>query len=277
MVFGFNSYVAVGDSFTEGLNDSFPDGSFRGWADRLAELLAEGRSDFRYANTALRGKVLAEIVDEQIPLALEFKPDLVTMCAGGNDIVVPGVDVDAVAEKFEEGVAALRAAGITVVLFTGPDTKVMSVMNRLRGKVAIYNAHIRAIAERHSASVVDLWSMDCLHDLRAWSDDRLHFTPEAHRRIALRTAEVLGMENEQDWREPWPETHEETTWMSLRRSDLEWTRMHLLPWIRRQLRGESMGDGLSPKRPRLAPLRTDLPPDRPVDVPADLAEYHHTA
>ncbi|PXY37159.1 SGNH hydrolase [Prauserella sp. PE36] len=251
---GYNSYVAIGDSFTEGLNDPLPDGSFRGWADRLAEILADGRSEFAYANLAIRGKLLAEIMSEQLPIALETRPDLVTVCAGGNDIIVPGADVDAVASAFEEGIAALRAAGIEVVIFTGPDTKRMSVMSILRGKVAIYNAHLWAIAERHGAKVVDLWAMDALHDVRAWSDDRLHFTPEGHRRIALRTAEVLGVPTASDWREPWPETDGHPNWLMLRRSDLEWTRVHLLPWIRRHLRGESMGDGITPKRPRLTPL-----------------------
>ncbi|ASR38266.1 SGNH hydrolase [Prauserella marina] len=261
----FNSFVAIGDSFTEGLNDELPDGSFKGWADRLAGILANGRSEFRYANLALRGKMLAEIMSEQLPIALDIRPDLVTVCAGGNDIIVPGADVDATAAAFEEGVAALRSKGIEVVIFTGPDTKSMSVMSILRGKVGIYNAHLWAIAERHGARVVDLWAMDALHDVRAWSDDRLHFTPEGHRRIALRTAEVLGVPTEFDWREPWPESPDHANWLTLRRSDLEWTRMHLLPWIRRHLRGESMGDGLAPKRPRLTPLL-----DRPST--ADLVE-----
>ncbi|PRX50319.1 lysophospholipase L1-like esterase [Prauserella shujinwangii] len=251
---GFHSYVAIGDSFTEGLNDPLPDGSFRGWADRLAEILAEGRPGFRYANLAVRGKMLAEIWDEQLPIALDIKPGLVTVCAGGNDIIVPGADVDVVAERFEEGVAELRRAGIEVLMFTGPDTKQMSVMSVLRGKVGIYNAHLWAIAERHGARVVDLWAMDVLHDVRAWSDDRLHFTPEGHRRIALRAAEVLGVPTGQDWREPWPAADEHANWLTLRRSDLEWTKTHLLPWIRRHLRGESMGDGVTPKRPQLSPL-----------------------
>lgn len=250
----FDSYVALGDSFTEGLNDPGPDGTFRGWADRLAEILAAGKPEFRYANLALRGKMLAEIMEEQLPVALDIKPDLVTVCAGGNDIIVPGADVDAVAARFEVGIAALRDAGIEVLIFTGPDTKQMSVMSILRGKVGIYNAHLWAIAERYGARVVDLWAMDVLHDVRAWSDDRLHFTSEGHRRIALRAAEVLGVATEEDWREPWPATTEHMNWLTLRRSDLEWTRTHLLPWIRRQLRGESLGDGLLPKRPTLAPL-----------------------
>lgn len=255
----FSSFVAMGDSFTEGLNDLKPDGTYRGWADRLAEILADGRPDFRYANLALRGKMLDEILTEQLPSALSIKPDLVTVCAGGNDLVVPGTDPDVLAARFESGIADLRAAGIHVVIFTGPDTKQMSVLNILRGKVAIYNASLWAIADRHGAQVVDLWSMHVLHDLRAWSDDRLHFTPEGHRRIAQRTAEVLGVPTAEDWREPWPET-EQATWLTQRRSDLEWTKTHLLPWIGRHLRGQSMGDGLAPKRPQLAPL---------VDHPAD--------
>lgn len=269
----FHSFVAIGDSFTEGLNDALPDGSFRGWADRLAEILAEGRGDFRYANLALRGKMLDEIIDEQIPAALEFRPELVALCAGGNDIIVPGADVDETAAKLEAGVAALREAGITVLLFTGPDLKQMSLMSILRGKVAIYNAHLWAIAARHTASIVDLWAMDPLHDPRAWSDDRLHFSPDAHRRIALRTAEVLGVPTGDDWRAPWPEHDANSNWISLRRSDLEWTRTHLLPWIRRQLRGESMGDGLAPKRPSLTPLADTGQPGAQERLRVESSEY----
>lgn len=251
---GYRSYVALGDSFTEGLNDELADGTFRGWADRLAEILAADQPAFRYANLALRGKLLAQIVDEQLPVALDIRPDFVTLCAGGNDIIVPGVDVDTVAAKFESTVAALREAGIEVFIYTGPDTKSMSLMSVLRNKVAIYNAHLWAIAERQGARVVDLWAMRPLHDRRAFSDDRLHFTAEGHRRIALRTAEVLGVPTQGDWREPWPQAAEPANWITLRRSDLEWTRTHVLPWIRRQLRGESLGDGLTPKRPELTPF-----------------------
>jgi lysophospholipase L1-like esterase len=253
-VFGIDSYVAIGDSFTEGLNDELPDGSFRGWADRLADMLAAGRPDFQYANLSLRGKMLDEIMDEQLPIALEVKPDLVTLCAGGNDVIVPGADVDAIAARFEAGVVKLREAGIPVVIFNGPDTKALSVMSVLRGKIGIYNTYLWAIAARHGAKMVDLWTMEPLHDRRAWSDDRLHFTPDAHRRIALLTAEVLGVPVIEDWREPYPPTAEPATWITSRRSDLNWTKTHLLPWIRRQLKGQSMGDGLSPKRPQLSPL-----------------------
>jgi lysophospholipase L1-like esterase len=247
-----SSWVAIGDSFTEGMNDVAPDGSYLGWADRLAQTLAERDPSFQYANLALRGKLLREVIDEQIPVVEQVKPDLVSMCAGGNDLIVPGSDVDELAEEYEKAVVALRHAGCEVVMFTGPDPRKQPVVRRVRGKVAIYNGHLRAIADRHGAKLVDLWAMSVLVDLRAWSDDRLHFSAEGHRRIALRTAEVLGVPVTEDWREPWPPV-DPTPWIRSRQADLAWTRTHLLPWVSRQLRGQSMGDGLHPKRPELQP------------------------
>lgn len=247
------SWVAIGDSFTEGVGDKAPDGSCIGWADRLAEALATRDPEFRYANLALRGKLLREVMNEQVPLVTQVKPDLVTLCAGGNDLIVPGCDVDELAELFERAVIDLRAGGSEVLVFTGPDPRKQPVVRRVRGKVAIYNAHVRAIADRHGARLVDLWGMSVLVDVRSWSDDRLHFSTEGHRRIALRTAEVLGVPVIEDWREPLP-PEEPATWLRLRQADIAWTRTHLLPWVRRQLRGESSGDGLHPKRPELQPL-----------------------
>jgi lysophospholipase L1-like esterase len=209
---------------------------------------------FRYANLAIRGKMMDEIIDEQVPLAIAAEPDLVTVCAGGNDLIVPGSDVDELAARFEQAIVELQAAGSEVLLFAGPDPKAMPMVRRIRAKVAIYNEHLHAIADRHGARIVDLWAMHVLGDARAWSDDRLHFSPEGHRRIALRTAEVLNVPIEEDWREPWPPQPVDTSWFKSRKADLDWTRVHFVPWIRRHLRGESMGDGVSAKRPELRPL-----------------------
>lgn len=250
---GWDSLIAIGDSFTEGLSDAMPDGGYLGWADRLAARLAERSAGFRYANVALRGKMIKEIVAEQVPIVVREKPALVTMCGGGNDIVTPGSDVDEIAEIFEQAVRAILGAGCDLVIFSGPDPKPQPLLRRVRGKVAIYNGHLRAIAERHGAIMVDLWAMDVLRDRRAWSEDRLHFSTEGHQRIALRTAEVLGLPVAEDWRAPWPPATQ-TSWLRGRQADLVWTRTHLLPWVGRQINGRSMGDGLQPKRPALQPI-----------------------
>jgi lysophospholipase L1-like esterase len=253
----WHNFVAIGDSFTEGLNDPGPDGQFRGWADRLAELLVREQPALRYANLAIRGKYLRQVLDDQLPYALRAEADLVAFCAGGNDILRPGGDPDGLAEVVDAAVAQLRAVGSDVVIFTGFDPKATPVLRRVRGRIATYNGHLRAIADRNGAYTVDLWSMRALHDPRAWSDDRLHLSPAGHSRVALRAAGVLGVSVDPAvdgrWDEPWPAVPP-PAWLDLRRSDLAWTRQHFVPWIGRHLRGRSAGDNLLPKRPELTPL-----------------------
>ncbi|MFI1094249.1 SGNH/GDSL hydrolase family protein [Streptomyces sp. NPDC020917] len=253
------SYTAVGDSFTEGVGDPGPDGTMVGWADRLAVLLAGRRAaegppgEFRYANLAVRGRLLDQIVAEQVPRAVELAPDLVTFCAGGNDILRPGTDPDVIAERFEAAVADLTAAVGTVLVCTGFDTRGVPVLRHLRGKIATYTAHVRAIADRYDCPVLDLWSLRAVQDRRAWSEDRLHLSPEGHTRIALRAGQVLGLEVPADPDEPWPPQSQRLP-SEVRRENIQWAREHLVPWIGRRLRGESSGDHREPKRPDLLPL-----------------------
>lgn len=249
----WRSFMALGDSFTEGLDDPGETGHYRGWADRLAELIEAHEPGLRYANLAVRGKMLDDVIQEQLPAALEERPDLVTVCAGGNDLVVPGCDIDELAARFEDMTEQLCRTGAEVLVFIGPDPNHMPLMRAVRGKVGLYNSHLWSIAGRHGATAIDLWGMRVLRDRRAWAEDRLHFTAEGHRRISLRVAEVLGVPTGEPWNAPWPETPE-SDWLALRLKDLDWMRGHLLPWFRRLLRGQSMGDGITPKRPELAPI-----------------------
>ncbi|MFD5463955.1 SGNH/GDSL hydrolase family protein [Kitasatospora sp. NPDC127059] len=249
------SFVALGDSFTEGMNDPGTDGAFLGWADRLASMLAEGRpeGEFRYANLAVRGRLLDRIVAEQVPQVSRIRPDLVTLCAGGNDILRPGSDPDEVARRFEAAVTQLTGAAGTVVLFTGFDTRGMTLLKHLRGKIATYNGHLRAIADRHCCTVVDLWSLGSVQDPRAWSGDRLHLSPEGHQRVALLAARTLGLHTAQDPEAPWPAEPPRST-AAHYREDLHWARTYLAPWVGRRLRGETSGDHLAPKRPEPTPV-----------------------
>ncbi|NEB61078.1 SGNH/GDSL hydrolase family protein, partial [Streptomyces diastaticus] len=72
---------------------------------------------------AVRGRLLDQIVEEQVPRAKELAPDLVSFCAGGNDIIRPGADPDDLAERFERAVADLSNAVGTVMVTTGFDTR----------------------------------------------------------------------------------------------------------------------------------------------------------
>jgi lysophospholipase L1-like esterase len=266
------SFVAIGDSFTEGLNDAAP-GGFRGWADRLAGLLAADYPGLRYANLAIRGKLLRQIVGEQVPAAAAMSPGLVSIAGGGNDILRPGADPDVLAELFDAAVARLRASGAQVLMFTGFDPVAVPVLKLLRGRIGTYNMHLRGIADARDCYLVDLWSMRFLRSPAAWSSDRLHLTAQSHRRVALRAAEVLGLPVTEDWRAPLPadppvlaaapvpdlasvqaRAAARAAWLAARREDARWAREYLAPWLNRRLHGTSSGDGLSAKRPALEPV-----------------------
>ena len=98
-------YVAVGDSFTEGIGDIGPDGVPRGWADRFAEELAVRNPDLQYANLAVRGRRMRSIVAEQLPAALRAEPDLISLVGGVNDVLRPTWSLLAVSDALEGGVA----------------------------------------------------------------------------------------------------------------------------------------------------------------------------
>lgn len=240
--------MAVGDSFTEGVGDPGPDGAFVGWADRFAVLLADRRpeGDFDYTNLAVRGRLLDQIVAEQLPVAREQAPDLVSFCAGGNDIIRPGSDPDEVAERFERAVIGLTSEVGTVMVTTGFDTRNVPVLKHMRGKIATYNGHLRAIADRYNCPVLDLWSLKTIQDRRAWDGDRLHLSAEGHTRVALRAGQVLGLEIPADPDQPWPLLPPRGT-LEIRRDDVQWAREYLVPWIGRRLRGESSGDTVTAK------------------------------
>ncbi|HEX9034070.1 MAG TPA: SGNH/GDSL hydrolase family protein [Streptosporangiaceae bacterium] len=271
----FRSFVATGDSFTEGVGDPRSDGSScRGWADRFAEHLAASTPGFRYANLAIRGRLLGEVLDEQIPAAIRLRPDLVSVAAGGNDLLRPSTDPDDVAATYENAVATLTAAGATVLVFTGFDPKTFPVLRLIRGKSAILTVAVRDIAQRYGCLVADVWAMRILADRRLWTPDRLHLTPEGHRRVALLACEAVGAPVSDDWRAPLATAPAPTgpmgaaaTWLTARRSDAIWVTEHVAPYLSRRLHGVSSGDGVLPKRPLLAPV-LPVPAVQPAPGPA---------
>ncbi|WGD36208.1 SGNH/GDSL hydrolase family protein [Lysinibacter sp. HNR] len=245
----WSRYVALGDSFTEGIGDPEPSspGGNRGWADRVAEVLNEKTDNFVYANLAVRGKLVDQIIEEQIDPAIDLRPDLITISAGGNDVIRPGSDPDAVAAKFESAIARLSANNPTIVLFTAVDVGFSPVFRTIRGKVAIYNENVRKIAHRYDCIVADQWASDELPDARMWAPDRLHLNPLGHHAVARIVLEALNVEN--DLVPMRPEPLPAHSWREARREDISWAREYLVPWVIRRIRHQSSGDHILPKRP----------------------------
>lgn len=252
----FDSYVALGDSFTEGLDDPRGDGSYRGWADRVAEALAAEQPGFRYANLAVRGRLVGDIVREQVPAAVRMRPALVSLVGGVNDILRPRVDLATVGLQLEDAVRRLRESGADVLLLVGVDPSRRSrLMQRLMPRIHTLNEIVETTAAAYGCRVASLWQAEVFDDERLWSLDRLHLSTEGHRRVAAAVLESLG-HGDDAWREPLPvaAAGAPPSRGQALRADARWARQHFGPWLARRVQGKSSGDGVTAKRPDLTPL-----------------------
>jgi lysophospholipase L1-like esterase len=249
----YSRYVAIGDSWTEGVGDpdqTRPNG-LRGWADRVAEVLAIGNENFGYANLAIRGRTVGEIIDEQLAPALDLKPDLITIQGAGNDLLHLSVDIDGLVEAIDAAVAQAVDAGAQVVLFTH-GAAASGPFRALRGRIAVFNELLREVVDAHSAVLVDNWRLRETRDPRYWDPDRIHLSPLGHHRAAMHVLDTLGIPHDDE-----PLVLPEARVLNGKDrllAQLEWTRTFAGPWVYRRLTGRSLGDGISPKRPVLAPI-----------------------
>ncbi|MGW6539832.1 SGNH/GDSL hydrolase family protein [Streptomyces sp. NPDC055051] len=252
---GYQRYVALGDSQTEGVGDGDDRTGLRGWADRLAEHLARVDPGVRYANLAVRGRLARAVREEQLPAALALRPDLATVVAGVNDLLRPGFDADETAGHLEAAFAALTAQGARVATVTFPDVgRITPLARPLAPRVHALNDRIREAARRHGVTVAETAHHDVVTDARLWSADRLHASPLGHARIAAAVAEALALPGSDDaWTRPLP-PRPVPTGLRAAAGEVVWAGSFLGPWIGRRLRGRSSGDGRAAKRPDLLPM-----------------------
>ncbi|RGE20793.1 SGNH/GDSL hydrolase family protein [Leucobacter sp. wl10] len=237
-------YVAVGDSFTEGVGDEQPDGSVRGWADLVARGIAEATGEpIQYANLAIRGRLLAPIIAEQLEPALALGPTLVSFNGGGNDMLRPGTDLAWISAETERALVRIREAGAEPLLLAGANpTAGLPGGDRVRAKGDELVREARGIAERLGIRFADNWSDAELGGSQYWSPDRLHLAPVGHRRVAANVLRALDLAPPSGWAieaAPIPRP--------TRREQLSYARDHVVPWVKRRLTGRSSGDGRAAK------------------------------
>ena len=243
----WSRYVALGDSLTEGLCDTsrMPDGTYRGWADRLAHLLVHdsaGAGELRYANLAVRSRRVRDLVQDQVPQALDLRPDLVSILMGANDLVGGTADPRVLARDVEEAVRRLRANGADVLLVTPflPHRLTARVFAR---RFAAFADELRRIAAAHGAILLDVEALPAIGDLGMWADDKVHLRSKGHRFLAYRAADALGVADAEALGGLDAALHADDD-QPVRSG---WLTRDALPWVWRRLRGRTAGDGLSAK------------------------------
>ena len=237
-------FVAIGDSFTEGVGDERPDGSVRGWADLAAQGWADSRGEsIQYANLAIRGKLIWPIVAQQLEPALALKPTHLSFNGGGNDMLRPRTSIGHIADAFSQVLRRCDEEGVTLILLSGANPSAQLPMSRLiqrRGDL-MSDAVVQRIAERPDVVRALNWPDAELSDPSFWSQDRLHMNSRGHHRVAARVLDALGERVPDGW---WtmPELPD-----VVRLAQREYVREHLGPWVRRRITGTSSGDGRQPK------------------------------
>jgi lysophospholipase L1-like esterase len=191
------AYAALGDSFTAGRESA--DGER--WADLIASGLRAFEPGLAYRNLAVDGATSAAVL-EQVPVAIELRPDLVSVICGANDVLLTTrPDVAGYERRFEEILTRLREAlpEAAILTATAPEGwHFMELRPRTRARLVKalleLNAATEAIAARHRVPCLIVAGHPGLSERENFSADGLHPSALGHRRAAREIALALRAE-----------------------------------------------------------------------------------
>ncbi|GAB2811487.1 SGNH/GDSL hydrolase family protein [Streptomyces chlorus] len=186
-------FVALGDSLTEGVGDR-TDGGWRGWAALLAGSL--GEEPARFTNLARSGAQTHDVLEAQLPVALNLGPDLVSVVVGVNDTLRQSFDIHAVARRLDRVYEACTAQGAVLLTACLPDPGgVMGLPGVLARPLArrqrAVNTVVHALSDRYDAVHLHAGEGDWVTDRAMWSVDRMHPGERGHRQLAVRFHALL--------------------------------------------------------------------------------------
>lgn len=154
------TYVALGDSTAEGMGASKPE---RSYANIVYASLKERYRSTKYYNFARSGAILADVVDKQLPKAIEASPDLITISVGANDIIrrTKSDEYEKLLRKLLQTLQ--RQTDATVVISTVPDLSLTPSVPKLLRTYSRYMANklneiILRTAEDTNTVVVDIFN-----------------------------------------------------------------------------------------------------------------------
>jgi lysophospholipase L1-like esterase len=201
-------FVALGDSITLGIGDPIrleptpgrPGGrarkgkrGWRGWAALLAESLPEPDLHIVAGN----GACWADLERDQLPAALQLRPDVASVVIGVNDTLRPNFDPDRIGKSAAHVVGALRASGAEVLTMRLPDPGRMLGVPGLLARPLARRAHavnqvMDDVAERFGTLHFDAAGDAEVFNPSMWAVDRLHPSERGHRLIARRFYALLA-------------------------------------------------------------------------------------
>ncbi|PDZ59198.1 lipase [Bacillus thuringiensis] len=179
-------FVAIGDSFTEGIGDEVEGIALKSWVDHFVQLC---ENDIEYANFAKRGLVTEEIRSQQLEKALTFNPDLVSLIAGANDVLKGRWNHDAYKNDMEFMVDTLSKAGADIIIANLPDFTVrlpfaFEKKQVIKEQLLEANEVIRSLSREYKLHHVDFWNHHLVNDNTLWSKDLIHPNSKGYVKVA---------------------------------------------------------------------------------------------
>ena len=175
-------YVALGDSFSAGTGIEEP------WPALAAEVFRGRRPGVSFASLARVGVTSGAVLEQQIPCAIGYRPELVSVVCGANDVLLSvRPDARRFGRTLETMLRRLRIVlpGTLVVTATYPAVAPEALRERSRRRVewglADFNAAIRRLSGVYGAFCIDWARHPEIGRQRNYAEDGFHPSPEAHR------------------------------------------------------------------------------------------------
>ncbi|HLH63063.1 MAG TPA: GDSL-type esterase/lipase family protein [Ktedonobacteraceae bacterium] len=179
------TYVAIGasDTFGIGADDPYNEN----WAVDLAQKLG---SAYHLINLGIPGITVHDALSEELPVALDEHPRLVTIWLAVNDLA-NGVDVGNYSHDLTTMISRLQASSphVIIAMANVPDLTLLPYFSAynpsyLESRVHAYNAAIANIAQQRHVILVNLASYDLKDFPEYISNDGLHPSTIGYLRLA---------------------------------------------------------------------------------------------
>ncbi|MTE14230.1 SGNH/GDSL hydrolase family protein [Nocardia aurantiaca] len=187
----FRRFAVIGDSTAEGTGDPWPGYETVPWADRLARWLLAAHPRTDYLNTGKRGALIADVHALQLPALDAFRPDLVHISCGGNDLFLREANLTDVEAALDDLCARVAATGARLSLFTLADS-FTGRMAPVRPLFAGFAEAVRRVAQRHDALLTEFWDHPARLRPNWLSADLIHLTMAGHAVVAAEIAKNLA-------------------------------------------------------------------------------------
>jgi lysophospholipase L1-like esterase len=222
------TFAILGDSAASGVGDSDKNGVTRGWGYYLAKHFQD---PLVYINLSRPGAQSAEVLEDQLPKALMFKPDIAAVIVGGNDALRNGFDPDKLHQNLRATISELKKSGAEVLLLQLHDPTQIVPLPRLLARVLsrrinAVNRVIHSVGREFNAQILLTRSIQDIYERKVWHVDRMHPSKYGHQLMATHFREILLRRN---WRIE-PITIEETP-VTSKKSKVVWMLKNGTPWF----------------------------------------------